>query len=415
MVWILGYLSLSSLGERKKMEKNGDSDSTAVALGQSTALSGPVDPAVAAAAEKAKALVQAAYMVALARPRSYERARVRILEACRRPRFAKDVEYGRPQGGKTVHGLSIRFAELALREFGNVRCDSQVIFENGELRRILVTVLDLETNSTFSREATIRKQVERRSKAGRTVLGERLNSSGDTVYLVVATEEEMNAKEASMLSKVLRNEGLRLIPQDIKDEAASTAIATMRDRDAKDPAAAAKAIIDGFASVGVGPTELEKYLGHGLSTVGAKELEELRGVYRALKDGEVAWTHVLSEKAESDAPRGASADPAPPKKPRVIRRGGKKKGEEKTAPPPKVPAKAPTPADDAAPWDGVPVPIMEACRAKDISREDVAIVAQLAYGLADISEASGTVVTELTEMIEREDRETILNLSGGDR
>lgn len=74
------------------------------------------DPAIAAAAESARARIESAYMVAIRRPRSYDDARSRILEACRRPLFAERVEYAKPVGGRTIKGPSVRFAELALRE-----------------------------------------------------------------------------------------------------------------------------------------------------------------------------------------------------------------------------------------------------------------------------------------------------------
>jgi len=51
-----------------------------------------VDPAAVAAAEAVRARIQAAYIVALNRPRSYDEARLRILKTCERPEFAAKVE-----------------------------------------------------------------------------------------------------------------------------------------------------------------------------------------------------------------------------------------------------------------------------------------------------------------------------------
>src|SRR5574340_473106 len=121
----------------------------------------PKDPAAIAAAEGAKARIQAAYIMAMQKPRSYDDARSRILEACRRPLFAERVEYAKPVGGRTIKGPSVRFAELALREWQNVLTETQVIYEDDEIRRIRVMVFDLETNSQFSKDIQIRKTVER--------------------------------------------------------------------------------------------------------------------------------------------------------------------------------------------------------------------------------------------------------------
>ena len=94
------------------------------------------DPAAVAAAEAAKARIQAAYIMAMQRPRSYDQSRIKILEACSRPSFAEKVEYSKPVGGgKPIVGPSIRFAELALREWGNISYESQVVYDDEITRR----------------------------------------------------------------------------------------------------------------------------------------------------------------------------------------------------------------------------------------------------------------------------------------
>ncbi len=76
-----------------------------------------------ALAAKEIASVQARYVMAAARPRSWMEARTRILRECERPGFAEAAWYSKPIGaGKSVGGLSIRFAEAAARYAGNVLC-----------------------------------------------------------------------------------------------------------------------------------------------------------------------------------------------------------------------------------------------------------------------------------------------------
>ena len=87
------------------------------------------DPAAVAAAEAAKARIQAAYIMAYRNPRNIEQARVRILEACKRPQFAERAEYKKPVGGRSIKGPSVRLAELCIREWGNIMSDSQVLYE----------------------------------------------------------------------------------------------------------------------------------------------------------------------------------------------------------------------------------------------------------------------------------------------
>lgn len=256
----------------------------------------PIDPGAIAAAEAVKARIQSAYVMAMQRPRSEEQSRARILEACKRPEFAARVEYQKPVGGSKVVGPSIRFAELAVRSWGNINVETQVVYEDREVRRVKVTILDLETNATFGKEIQIRKTVERRDGKGREIVGERTNTYGDKVFIVLATDDEIHNKEAAQISKVIRNEGLRLIPQDIVDEAIQTARKTLNDRDAKDPQAAKKAVMDAFSSLGIKPKELEKYLGHSLDTVSPAELQDLRGVYAAINGGEATWADYVAPK-----------------------------------------------------------------------------------------------------------------------
>lgn len=270
------------------------------------------DPAAVAAAESAKARIQSAYIMALQKPRNYDNARLKILAACKRPDFAEKAEYTKPVGGSTLTGPSIRFAELALREWGNVTYENQVVFDDMNVRRIRVTVTDLESNATFSKEIQLSKTVERKSSKGREVISERLNSYGDTVYLVRATEDEVTTREAALISKALRNEGLRLIPQEIIEEGMAVARQTVQSRDKKDPDAARKQLTEAFFAYGVKPMELEKYLGHSLDQCQPDELQELRSIYAAIRDGEARWAGFMetkeAERAEKEQTNKASSD-----------------------------------------------------------------------------------------------------------
>lgn len=254
------------------------------------------DPAAIAAAESAKARIQAAYIMALQKPRNYDNARLKILAACKRPDFAEQAEYTKPVGGSTITGPSIRFAELALREWGNISYENQVVFDDENVRRIRVTVTDLESNATFSKEIQLTKTVERKNSKGRDVISERKNSYGDTVYLVRATEDEVATREAALISKALRNEGLRLIPQEIIEEGMAVARQTVQSRDKKDPDAARKQLTEAFFAYGVKPMEIEKYLGHSLDQCQPAELQELRSIYAAIRSGEAKWSSYMETK-----------------------------------------------------------------------------------------------------------------------
>ena len=282
-----------------------------------------VDPAAVAAAEEAKALVQAAYTMAMHRPRNYMQARQRILDACKRPAFASTVEYSKPVGNSRVQGPSIRFAELAVQQWGNIRVDTATTFESDEFRKIRVQVLDLETNTCFGKVITVNKTVERSRGDGREVLRQRTNTSGKTVYIVRATEDELATKEAAAISKVVRNEGLRLIPQDIIDEALDVARAA-RSGAVSDPQERIRKVCDLFAAVRVTPDDLSQYLGCPVDKASPAQIDDLQTVYTAIKSGESTWSDYV--RRDDDKAAAATTDTA-------ARLKGKLQSVKQTAPP----------------------------------------------------------------------------------
>lgn len=252
-----------------------------------------------AAAEREKAIVQARYIVAMQRPRDVDTFRVRLLRHCQRPLFAEKAEYAKPVGGQRITGPSIRFVESALQEFGNVVPEVTAIYEDDEKRIVRVTVTDLERNITYSEDATVEKFVERkRTKSGDEVIGERVNSYGDRVFKIRATEDDFANKLAAAVSKKLRNLGLRILPADIVEEAMRKCAATRDSETKQDPDAVRKALSDGFASINVMPSDLKTYLGHDLATSSPAELDELRKVFAAIRDGEATWQAALQVKRE---------------------------------------------------------------------------------------------------------------------
>lgn len=293
--------------------------------------------AVSAMAAKSKALVEAKFVMAMHRPRNLMQARAKILEACQRPHFARAALYAKPVAGQKMIGPSIRFAETAIQCMTNIDVSTTTIFEDDEKRTINIAVTDLESNLSYGKDITISKTVERRKlKEGQQAISERLNTYGERVYVVAATDDEIQNKIAAQESKVIRNCGLRLIPQDIIEEATEI-INETRSKGAagQDPAKETKKIADAFQALNISPVELEKYLGHSLSTISPVELEDLRDIYTTVKDGEASWASYLKagpDKADpakmpsfgkavpidpDDAPPGAEMPPvkAKPSKP----------------------------------------------------------------------------------------------------
>mgnify|MGYP006171238777 CR=1 FL=1 len=263
------------------------------------------DSAAAALAERAKAEVQARYIVALQCPRDLDEVRVRVLDHCKRPFFADKARYSKPVGGNSIEGPSIRFVETALGEYGNVMPESTIVHEDDRKIVVRVTVTDLERNITHAAEATVNKTVERKFlKQGQRALSTRVNSYGDQVHLVEATDDEVANKKASTESKLIRNLGLRILPADIVEEAMSIVKGVQEAGIKADPAAEKRKLIDAFHELGVNPKDLAAYLGHDVDKVVPAELLDLRAKYAALKDGETTWQAVMDS-------RQAESEPAP--------------------------------------------------------------------------------------------------------
>lgn len=267
--------------------------------------------ATASAAAHSKSLVEAKFTMALHRPRNILAVRDKILDACARPGFAAAAWYAKPVGGGKVRGPSIRFAETAIQCMTNITVMPSIVYEDREKLVLDVQVIDLESNTSYGDQVTLAKTVERKDKRGREVISERKNTSGETVYLVLATEDEIANKTNSAKSKIIRNSGLRLIPQDLIEEA-EQAVAHTLSNGGGDPSAAMKKMADAFASIGVKPAELEKYLGHSLESVAPAELKDLREVYASLKDGESKWSDYV---ANGKSVRVALSVPIDPFKP----------------------------------------------------------------------------------------------------
>ena len=251
--------------------------------------------AVSASAAMAKAEIECSYMMAYRKPRNYDDVRTKILNACKRPVFAESAEYSKPIGKTKIHGPSIRFVEVALQAAGNIRINTQVLYEDDKIRKVLVSLTDLETNLPYSKEIAIEKTVERSYvKEGQTVISQRINSAGKPAYLVAATEDEMLVKQGALESKTLRTLGLRVLPRDIVDEAMQVARET-RSKSAGDPQAAKNKIVDGFSTLGIKPSDLEKYLGKPLMQILPADLDDLRVIFATIRDGDAKWSDYLED------------------------------------------------------------------------------------------------------------------------
>lgn len=265
-----------------------------------------ISSAERAAEAEVRAMVEARCIMAYKRPRNLFQVRAKILDACARPTFAEQAIYRKPVGKKLnettnkweqtyAEGLSIRFAEEGYRALGNLWSSLTVQFENADKRVLRFDLMDLESNNTDSTIITVPKTVERsKLKEGQIALSSRQNSHGRVVYLVEATDDDLQVKQGAMVAKARRDAINRALPSDVKEDATAMVKKTLERRDSADPQGALKRIVDAFQmELRVLPQEIEKYLGHGLDIISPGELQSLRGVYTAVKEGDSTWAEQI--------------------------------------------------------------------------------------------------------------------------
>ena len=255
-----------------------------------------------------RAMVEARVLMAYRNPRNWTMVRSKVMEACARVGFAEQALYRKPVGSKKegdqwvktyAEGPSVRLAEEVVRAMGNTMSEQRIIFEDAEKRTMSFSLMDLEGNNTDTAIITVSKQVERRTlKKGQAAISSRTNSEGQTVYLVDATDDEVEVKVSALISKRRRDAIMRLCPSDIKEDAIRKIKKTLMERDKVNPKEALNRLLDAFQEKGIAPDQIVRFLGHELDIISADELMALRGVFGGLQDGEFTWASLLKEVEE---------------------------------------------------------------------------------------------------------------------
>lgn len=259
------------------------------------------ETASTAIAAREKATVEARYVMALQRPRNIEKTRQELLRACSYVEFAEAAWFDLKKHNKG-EGFTIRFAEEAIRALGNVYPEMAIVYESPDIRIVRVTVTDLEANVPYSTEIVVPKRIEKKKLSdGQIALSERLNSKSEKVFLVDATDDEILKSVNNQRSKAFRTDGLRLVPAWLKAECRVAIFKCIRGDIDKDPALARRAIIDGFAGLGIPVEQLAAYLKPmSIETVTPAVMVDLRLLYKAIANGEITWQDAMEDRHPKD-------------------------------------------------------------------------------------------------------------------
>lgn len=215
-------------------------------------------------------------------PRDERTARAATLQACARPRFADGAIYEYPRGRTTVTGPSVRLAREVARCWRNILTGYRIVDMDDTWITVEGYAHDLEANRVEIEQARFKRKIMRRPKGG-----------GKARWVSVEDERELAELVGRNAAKKVRNCILRLIPSDLIEEAleeCSRTLVAAAEADLRAaPADAIAKMTAAFAEIGVTSEMLHDHLvlreGAALS---ARHVARLRGVYRAIKDGEAS-------------------------------------------------------------------------------------------------------------------------------
>lgn len=308
------------------------------------------EAALAAAAESAVQAVRVSAQIAQMRPRRSLDSRKALLDSCKRPMFAESAEYSFPRGKKRVTGPTVDLAREAARCWGNTQYGFIIVSSTPRETQIQGFAWDLESNVRILLEDRFQRTHQR------------VNEDTGDVEWVEPDERDFRELVNRRGAILVRNCLLQLLPPDLVDEAlmacSVTRQAAAKGSLEKDRVTVVKDLVSAFDGFAVTTAMLEQFLGHPLDAIDPGEVDQLRTIYRSLKDGQ-------AKRADFFAVPSVKSEDAPAGKARSLDDLGKKgKAKAKAeAPPPETAAAveereaALADPDDAAPMtedDGSP-------------------------------------------------------------
>lgn len=243
------------------------------------------------------ASIQAQMMLARQFPRNVEEARMRIMEACKRPGLAFGALYKYAKGKKDIEGPSIRLAEEIARCWGNIEHGIRELEQTEGESVVEAYAWDLQTNTRQTKRFTVAHIID--TKDGGKVI-----TDSRSIYELVA----------NMGARRVRNCILGMIPTDIVDEAVAECKTTQAEFTVVSPDTVA-AMAKGFQEMGVTIPMIEARIQRNLSAIEPYHLNELRNIFQSIRDGVGDVEAYFDTSIEGDAPQQTAALGGGKKKP----------------------------------------------------------------------------------------------------
>lgn len=213
--------------------------------------------------------VQVAMLAAKRFPRDELAAMDRIKKAAQRTSLAEVAIYSYPRGGQNVTGPSIRMAEAIAQNWGNMESGVIELERREGASEMMAYAWDLETNTRNTKTFTVRHR--RDTKQG----GKDLTDERD-IYEIGANQGARRVRSCI----------LAVVPGDVVEMAIQEARKTLADEDTRPVNEILKGLLKAFKEIDVTKEMLEKYMDKPVADLLKEEMVDLRGVYKAIKDGQ---------------------------------------------------------------------------------------------------------------------------------
>ena len=193
--------------------------------------------------------------------------------------------YTLKRDGKLIQGPSVRLAEIAISQWGNLRAAARVVDNDGRFITAMGLVHDLETNVAVSVE--VKRRIT--TKEGRTY------------------SDDMQTTAANAANSIAyRNAAFKVIPRAV--------FAPVYERCREVAIGKAKPVeqlrgeaLEAFAKMGVSAEQILAYFElETIEQIGVEQISDLMGVRRALRDGETTIAEEFpSQPAKAKTPKAA--------------------------------------------------------------------------------------------------------------
>lgn len=215
--------------------------------------------------------VQAAMVIAKKFPRDEYEAMEKIKRTCQRATLAEQAIYSYPRGGQSVSGPSVRLAEALAQNWGNIDYGVIELEQKDGLSEMMAYAWDLETNTRVSKIFGV--EHKRDTKKG--------------AYQLTDSRDIYEAT-ANFGARRMRACILGVIPGDVVDMAVNECRETIKRGIGKEPIneRVTKLLAAFKKDFKVSKERIEKYAGRNCADFGEDEFLNLKGVYKALKDGQ---------------------------------------------------------------------------------------------------------------------------------